>query len=154
MVKPCTQRDATVQEMNAECSTLFSSRCKVLNHSADRYGAFCLSHMAAVLIATTWWCVRVSVQYMYEIRPSGYCTCVCLHARFMCTHVLVNYKCPHSSSFGPSNLSLIVWLFRSTRRSAEVINMGRKCGRGHSNMNVWKSKHSTAQFQWVFLTFP
>lgn len=30
--------------------------------------------------------------------------------------MLVNYKCPHSRSFGPNNLSLIVWLFHSTRR--------------------------------------
>lgn len=51
------------------------------------------------------------------ISPSGWCVCACT-----CIHMLVNYKCSHAESFGPSNLSVILWLFHSTRMSAEVIN--------------------------------
>lgn len=43
-----------------------------------------------------------------------------------CTYVpaFINCKCPHTISFGPNNLSLIVRLFHSTRRSAQIINKG------------------------------
>lgn len=45
---------------------------------------------------------------------------------------IYTHKYPHFRCFGPKNLSLNVWLFHSTRRSAEVINMGMKDGFGHS----------------------
>lgn len=63
----------------------------------------------------------------------------CVH-RILCL-------CLHTRSFGPSNLSLIVWLFHLTQRCAEVINIVRKCGVRTLKEERLNEQHSTAQCQ-------